>query len=237
MRGITPSVGPSSSPLECPFSQGVMPPAIIAISLHESALESRPGPNAETVIRNLAHELRQPLSALESIAFYLDLMLAQEDPKTRKQLRRLRQLVQQSDWAVSNAILTAGVTPLTLNAVNLADVVAESATTWAAEHSLQVGLVRPDHFQVQLLDEDQIRILLRNVLSFIRRGSHASIVVSATETESEVMIEAEEMQIPDADSLALAAIQKVVSLHRGTVRIEEGPEDAKRVRVILPFRF
>ena len=214
-----------------------MPPATIVISLDETAGESRAEPNADTIIRNLAHELRQPLSALESIAFYLDLMLPQEDPKTRKQLRRLRQLVQQSDWAVSNAILTAGVAPLTLNTVNLADLVAECATSWAAEHSLQVGLVRPDSFRVQLLDEDQLRGLLRNIFSFIRRGSHASIVVSATEMDAEVVIEAEEMQIPDFDSLALAAIQKVVGLHRGSVRIEEGPEEAKRVRVTLPFRF
>ena len=214
-----------------------MPPATIVIPLDESAGESRVEPNVETIIRNLAHELRQPLSALESIAFYLDLMLTQEDPKTRKQLRRLRQLVQQSDWAVSNAIVTAGVTPLTLSAVNLADVVADCATNWAAEHSLQLGLVRPDQFRIQLLDEEQIRGLLRNVLSFIRRGSHASIVVSASETDAELVIEAEEMRLPDVDSLALCAIQKVVGLHRGVVRIEEGPEDARRVRVTLPFRF
>ena len=214
-----------------------MPPATIVIPLDESAGESRVEPNVETIIRNLAHELRQPLSALESIAFYLDLMLTQEDPKTRKQLRRLRQLVQQSDWAVSNAIVTAGVTPLTLSAVNLADVVADCATNWAAEHSLQLGLVRPDQFRIQLLDEEQIRGLLRNVLSFIRRGSHASIVVSASETDAELVIEAEEMRLPEVDSLALCAIQKVVGLHRGVVRIEEGPEDARRVRVTLPFRF
>ena len=214
-----------------------MPPASIVHTLHDSAGESRVEPNADSIIRNLAHELRQPLSALESIAFYLDLLLTQEDPKARKQLRRLRQLVQQSDWAVSNAIITAGVTPLTLHMVNLADLVAEFATGWAAEHSLQVGLVRPDQFRVQLLDEDQIRGVLRNILSFIRRGSHASIVVSATETDSKLVIEAEEMRIPDIDSLALSAVQKVVGLHRGTVQIEEGPEEARRVRITLPFRF
>ena len=164
-------------------------------------------------------------------------MLVQEDPKTRKQLRRLRALVQQSDWAVSNAILTAGVAPLALNTVNLADLVAECATSWAAEHSLQVALVRPDQFRVQLLDEEQMRVLLRNILSFIRRGSHASIVVSETDSDAEFVIEAEEMTIPDSDSLALAAMQKIVSVHRGTVHIEEGPEEARRVRVTLPFRF
>jgi len=214
-----------------------MPPPTVLIPLDESAGESRVEPNAETIIRNLAHELRQPLSALESIAFYLDLMLTHEDPKTRKQLRRLRQLVQQSDWAVSNAIVTAGVTPVVLNPINLADLVADCATSWAAEHSLQVGLVRPDRFRVQLLDEEQIRGLMRNVLSFIRRGSYASIVVSASESCAELVVEAEEMLIPEHDSLAMTAIQKVVGIHRGKVSIEEGPEDARRVRVTLPFRF
>ena len=35
----------------------------------------------------------------------------QTGTKTRKQLRKLRQLVQQSDWAVSNAVVTAGQSP------------------------------------------------------------------------------------------------------------------------------
>jgi signal transduction histidine kinase len=214
-----------------------MPPATVVIRLEEFASDSRAEPNAETIIRNLAHELRQPLSALESIAFYLDLMLNHEDPKTRTQLRRLRRLVQESDWAVSNAILAAGLTPLTFNTLNLADLVAECATNWAAEHSLQLGLVRPDRFRLQLLDEDQIRLLMRNMLALIRRGSHASIVVSASEGDAEIVVEAEEMQIPEPDSLVLTAIQKIVSQHRGYVQIEEGPEDAKRVRVTLPFRF
>ena len=214
-----------------------MPPATIVLPLNESAGESGVEANAETIIRNLAHELRQPLSTLESIAFYLDRMSSHEVPKMRKQLRRLRQLVQQSDWALSNAILTAGVARLTLNTINLADLVADCAASWAAEHSLRVGLVRPDQFRVQLLDEEQIRVLTRNILSFIRNGSHASIVVSATETAAELMIESDEMRIPDPDSLALAAIQKVVKLHRGCGRIEEGPGSARRVRVSFPFRF
>jgi len=214
-----------------------MPPVTIVVPLEESAGEFAVEPNAETIIRNLAHELRQPLSALESIAFYLDLMLNQEDPKMRKQLRRLRQLVQQSDWAVSNAILTAGAFRLSFDTVNLADLVAESATNWAAEHCLQVGLVRPDEFRVQLLDEEQVKLLMRNILSFIRRGSHASIVITETATDAEVIVEAEEMVIPEPDSLAISAIQRIVSVHRGTVQIEEGPEDARRVRFSLPFRF
>ena len=214
-----------------------MPSATTVIPFEYAADDSGVEPNAETIIRNLAHELRQPLSALESIAFYLDLMMNQEDPKMRKQLRRLRQLVQQSDWAVSNAILTAGLVPLTLGTVNLADVVADCATSWAAEHSLRLGLVRPDQFRVQLLDEDQIRLLMRNLLSFIRRGSYASIVVSASACDAELSVEAEEIQIPDEDSLAWCAIEKIAGQHRGTVRIEEGHGDSQRILVTLPFRF
>lgn len=214
-----------------------MPPGTIAIPLEHFVRDLAVGQTAETIIRNLAHELRQPLSALESIAFYLDLMSDQEDPKVRSQLRKLRQLVQQSDCAVSNAVLTAGVSPLTLSTVNLADLVAECAIDWASEHRLQVGLVRPDRFRLQLLDESQIKLLMRNILSFLRRGSLASIAISATADDAEVIVESQEMQIPDADSLALSAIHKILLQHRGALQIEDGPEDSRRVRFTLPFRF
>lgn len=197
--------------------------------------EEHEAADAGTVIRNLVHELRQPLSALESIVFYLDLMVTDEDPKTRKQLRRLRQLVQRSDWTLSNAVLTAGAAPLTLNALCVADVVSECATAWAAENNAQVGLVRPDQDRLQLIDEDHIRLLMRNILSFIRKGASASIVVATNAGVTEVLVEAEEMTLPEADSLAISAMRRIAALHKGSVRIEDG--EAKRIRVQLPLRY
>lgn len=52
----------------------------------------------------LAHELRQPLSNIECIAYHLSLVLPQNDEAVQRSLTRIRQLVEQS-----NGILTEGL--------------------------------------------------------------------------------------------------------------------------------
>jgi signal transduction histidine kinase len=56
------------------------------------------------VIQTLAHELRQPLSAMESIAYYLDLVLDRGDQRARDHALRLHGLVEQSNWILSCAL-------------------------------------------------------------------------------------------------------------------------------------
>jgi K+-sensing histidine kinase KdpD len=57
----------------------------------------------ENVLPAIAHEIRQPLSAIESIAYYLLLTLS-EDDKNREQVTRVQQLVEQSNWILSNGL-------------------------------------------------------------------------------------------------------------------------------------
>ena len=52
----------------------------------------------------LAHDLRQPLSSIESIAYHLSLVLPQGDGDVQRSLARIRQLVEQT-----NGILTEGL--------------------------------------------------------------------------------------------------------------------------------
>ncbi|MEP7354800.1 MAG: hypothetical protein ABI824_16345 [Acidobacteriota bacterium] len=56
------------------------------------------------VLANIAHELRQPLSNIESIAYYLSMVLPQGDGRAQSELARIRALVDQS-----GAILTQGL--------------------------------------------------------------------------------------------------------------------------------
>ena len=55
---------------------------------------------AEETVRNLAHDLRQPLSSIEAIAYYLEMTLPTHQQAARQYMRKLQQLVEQS-----NAIL------------------------------------------------------------------------------------------------------------------------------------
>jgi hypothetical protein len=54
----------------------------------------------DAVLLDLAHALRQPLSAIEAIAYFLNMTLAPGQPETSSHLMRLQELV-----AESNAIL------------------------------------------------------------------------------------------------------------------------------------
>lgn len=56
------------------------------------------------VLGAVAHDLRQPLSNIETIAYYLSLVLPKHDPKIQEQLRRIRELVQETNDILANGI-------------------------------------------------------------------------------------------------------------------------------------
>lgn len=51
----------------------------------------------------VVHDLRQPLSSIETIAFYLSMVLPPGDAKIQEQLVRIRELVQESNEILSRA--------------------------------------------------------------------------------------------------------------------------------------
>ncbi len=66
-----------------------------------------PNRTQETV-HNLVHDLRQPLSAIEAIAYYLEMTLPAEQLDARRYLAQLQELVCQSDTILSDAVEVAG---------------------------------------------------------------------------------------------------------------------------------
>ena len=66
---------------------------------------SQPIPNrTQEAIFNLAHDLRQPLSAIEAIAYYLEMTLPVDQLDARQHLARLQELVVHSDAILSDAV-------------------------------------------------------------------------------------------------------------------------------------
>jgi len=53
---------------------------------------------------SLAHELRQPLSNIETIAYYLSMILPPGDENIQTHLARIRELVEQSNSILSAAL-------------------------------------------------------------------------------------------------------------------------------------
>jgi len=70
----------------------------------ESSLEDAAG-----LILHLAHELRQPLSGIESSAYYLDMVVSEARPDLIPHCRRLRAMVQHASWLLEDATLCAAL--------------------------------------------------------------------------------------------------------------------------------
>jgi signal transduction histidine kinase len=58
----------------------------------------------DEVLGTLAHDLRQPLSNIEAIAYYLSMILPPGDAKIQPQLARIRELVEESNSILSTAL-------------------------------------------------------------------------------------------------------------------------------------
>ena len=58
----------------------------------------------EDAICTLAHDLRQPLSAIEAIAYYLEMTLPAEQLEARQHLMRLQELVERSSDILTDAV-------------------------------------------------------------------------------------------------------------------------------------
>jgi len=59
---------------------------------------------ADEILGTLAHELRQPLSNIEAIAYYLSMILPPGDENIQTHLARIRELVEQSNSILSTAL-------------------------------------------------------------------------------------------------------------------------------------
>jgi signal transduction histidine kinase len=122
------------------------------------------------VIRHLAHELRQPLSALESIAFYLQMTIGSGGADIGAQVNRLQQMVDSANWVLSDVLHLLQMSAPNPEAVDLSDLTGDVLTeSWVSE-----GLVMEKTFAMDApdawVDSEQLRHLLRSVLQFLRRS-------------------------------------------------------------------
>ena len=61
---------------------------------------------SEDVLADFAHRLRQPLSALEALTSYLELITASEDVRVREHLRHMHSEISQADQILRDGLLT-----------------------------------------------------------------------------------------------------------------------------------
>jgi len=210
------------------------------------------GLDAHAILRQLAHELRQPLSTIESIAYYLDIVVPRQDTRVRQQVERLRQVAQHASWIVSDAIQyvqTAPVSPQILDLNELiADAIREAIGGGQAWLETRFGEPSP----LVRIDVDQGRHMMRNVLLLFGRLAGAKVYLSTEQSESAVVlaIAAEGMDFNSEElapllgsltcdgsegfGLGLAGIRRIVERHGGRIELNVAPDSHLSLRMVFP---
>jgi signal transduction histidine kinase len=72
-------------------------------------IEATSAPLRDEAVRDFIHDLRQPLSSIEAIAYYLEMTLPPEQLQARQYMRKLQQLVDEANEILHHAAVDVRV--------------------------------------------------------------------------------------------------------------------------------
>ena len=146
---------------------------------------------AKDVVRHLTHELRQPLSALESIAFYLQMTVGGGGSDIGAQVERLQQMVDNANFVLSDVLHLLQMAPPAPVAVVLEELLEEALCEAWASDGLAVETDIDETLPAMWADLEQARHMFRSVLHFLRRSvaEPRNVMIAARAVEGTVQIE------------------------------------------------
>jgi signal transduction histidine kinase len=204
-------------------------------------------------VRHLAHELRQPLSTIESITFYLQMALATQDPKVREQLGRLGRTVEQASWILADAVHYLQATPLRLQTVYLDEVITASLAECDGEFDMSME-IREAGIAVRM-DLEQARHLVRTLINvaarMTRHGNRVHVAARRDPGWAVLEVHVNDVQygnhqlqemfqpfaphLPAGSGLALASAQRIAEQHRGMLEARSSPNTGTRLLARFPL--
>jgi signal transduction histidine kinase len=215
----------------------------------ESPLESTAQNVASGAVRHLAHELRQPLSGIESIAYYLEMVLPELDEEARLQFGRLRRMVQQANWILEDAVQCVKAAAPKKRNIVLNDTVSEFAARTALEDDLNIALTLDASAGTIFADETHLAALLTRTLAFYREVAeccepielatsallgHAKVTVAAeVDSDTGALRRLLDPTPRSSESLPAGSLRKLVEANGGTLRVI-AEEDG---RLVLQMQF
>jgi signal transduction histidine kinase len=195
-------------------------------------------------LQSIAHELRQPLSAIESIAYYLSLALPRDSRPARKQARRLQQLVEQSNWILTCALQLADTTPLAPQPSNLEELVTRTVSACTAQGEPRIHLELAGGLPLVNLDPGRGRALLENLLTLFRQLASDLHPVRLTTATAEGGVSLgiacaipgyrSEASLGPGGSLSIHSARRVVEGHGGNFSIHVDAVSGVSLKVVLP---
>lgn len=206
----------------------------------------------EDMVRLIAHELRQPLSTIESIAYYLDLVIPQDQTRIRGQLDRLKRMVEQSNWIVSNAVHFVETSPAVPELVSLPELLDTASSDCAYGPSLQFEYCEPP--PLIRLDPGQALHLFSSLFVFFRSvasSSHPLRVAGSvdgavttvrfntaapgyTSAGIQTTFEPFSPGLPAGSGLSMASVRRIVKAHHGSMDVHADPESGVTITLSIP---
>ncbi len=198
----------------------------------------------DNVLRAIAHEIRQPLGAIESIAYYLSMVLPETEGKHREQLTRIQQLVEQSNWIVTNGLGLAEGRAVAPETVDLEELIAHALSAWPASLDPVVECDFAHSLPLVRLDPGFGRALIENLLGLFRqiatpahpatigtRAAQPGVVLEVSTTAPGYRAIA---SLPPGSALSVDSARRIATLHGGSCTCSIDPESGIQVRVMLP---
>jgi signal transduction histidine kinase len=201
-------------------------------------------PSHAVDLQTIAHELRQPLSAIESIAYYFSLALPRDSRPARKQTRRLQQLVEQSNWILTCALQLADDTSLAPQPLNLEELIIQTVNARSAHGDPRIHLELAGGIPLVNLDPGRGRALLENLLTLFRQLASDLHPVRVTTAAAEGGVALgiatsipgyrSEASLGPGCSLSIQSARRVVEGHGGAFSIQVDVASGVSLKVVLP---
>jgi signal transduction histidine kinase len=134
----------------------------------------------ERLFRHLAHELRQPLSGIESIAFYLDMVLGDADPALQQHCERLRRMVQHAHWLLEDTTLAVRLASTPPGPVDLRSLFESLGAELALHEERNLELRFAPAIAHAHLPAGLARQFFDHLLAFYRNLAHAEDPICVT---------------------------------------------------------
>lgn len=211
-------------------------------------------PNAASVIRHVVHQIRQPLSVIEAIGYYLDLVLPELGEEARSQVSKLRQQANEIDRILSDTIHYFQASPLRLQQVDLSKLIRHQLSDEPPIGDHEIDLQLAENLQPVRVDFQQVHHLLRNLLHLYGKivpltrqivvsthGDEASVYLQVAANESNYSaVEVATMFEPTSilaagEGLTLASVRRIADLHDARIAIHSIPAGGLTVSVAFPF--
>ena len=220
-----------------------------------SALVVQFDPQAAELVHQLAHELRQPLSAIEAIAYYLRIVLPHVDPRTRQQVDKLDLLAEQMNWILSDALhYFRAVTPHP-QLLDLHELVSEALVERGSADGPRFHADIPATPALVSLDAAQARHLLRSLIALFRQLAPPAgeVRIYSRVDETTVSLEflapgltfsPEELyrwfepfnpRMPAGSGMALASARRIVEAHGGRITARSDPATGTSIENAFPL--